>query len=671
MRSEYIFFGTNRIESEVPVTESSVRKKFMSSIPAENLHYFNEGTHQQCYRDFGAQLCQSESGMKGVRFAVWAPNANSVSVIGEFNKWNPTSHVMRFRAESGVWEAFVPGLGCGELYKFHIDTPNKGVIVKSDPFAFQTEMRPNTASIVCDLDGYIWNDSDWLDSRARQLPHQGPLSIYEVHLGSWRRVYEEGGRPLNYRELADQLVGHVKYLGFTHIELMPVAEHPLDQSWGYQITGYFSVTSRFGKLQNFKYFVDCCHREGIGVILDWVPAHFPTDGHGLSVFDGSCLYEHVDPRQGYHPDWSTSVFNYDRNEVRSFLISNAHFWFDVFHIDGLRVDAVASMLYLNYSRKDGDWIPNEYGGMENIGAIELLRDVNSSVSARHPGAFMVAEESTAWPMVSHPADKGGLGFHFKWNMGWMHDSLDFLATDPIYRKHHLDKVTFSLLYAFSENYVLPLSHDEVVHGKRSLLGRMPGEHKDRFSNLRILLAFMYGHPGKKLLFMGGEFGQYNEWNSDAALDWYLLDYETHQGVQKLVHDLNRIYKTEPALYEMDSEAQGFEWIDFSDPDTQLVSFIRRGSKADDFLIFIFNLTPVPRGPYRIGVPRGGFYQELLNTDSSHYDGTGMGNLGGIEADAVPFHLRDYSIEMTIPPLCGLVFKPEPVSRLKKRAVVSS
>ena len=628
----------------------------MTSISAENLHYFSEGTHQQCYRDFGAQLCESES-QQGVRFAVWAPNADSVSVIGEFNEWNPASHAMRLRNESGVWEIFIPGLKGGELYKFHVDSPNKGVIVKSDPFAFQTEMRPNTASMVCDLDDYIWNDSDWLKGRAKHLPHEGPLSIYEVHLGSWRRVHEEGDRPLNYRELAEQLIGHVKYLGFTHVELLPVAEHPLDQSWGYQVTGYFSVTSRFGSPQDFKHFVDCCHQAGIGVILDWVPAHFPTDGHGLSVFDGSCLYEHADPRQGYHPDWSTSVFNYSRNEVRSFLISNAHFWFDIYHIDGLRVDAVASMLYLNYSREEGDWIPNAYGGKENIGAIELLRDVNSSVSARHSGAFMVAEESTAWPMVSHPADKGGLGFHFKWNMGRMHDSLEFLATDPLYRKHHLDKVTFSLLYAFSENYVLPLSHDEVVHGKRSLLGRMPGEHEQRFANLRILLTFMYGHPGKKLLFMGGEFGQYNEWNSDAALDWYLLQYETHQGVQKLVHDLNRIYKTEPALYEMDAESHGFEWIDFSDTDTQLVSFIRRASDPDDFLIFIFNLTPVPRGPYRIGVPREGFYQELLNTDSSHYDGTGMGNLGGIEADAKPFHLRDYSIEMTIPPLCGLVFKP--------------
>ena len=626
------------------------------SVPDENLHYFNEGTHQQAYRDLGAHPCRGE-GQQGTRFAVWAPNARQVSVIAEINGWDPAANPMNPRGSSGVWEVHIPEAEVGALYKLRLIGKHGEEIVKSDPFGFQAEVRPNTASIVSDLDDYLWNDQAWLDHRGDEAPHERPLAIYEVHLGSWRRAPEDGNRWLTYRELADQLVPYLRDLGFTHLELLPVAEHPFDRSWGYQVTGYYSVTSRHGTPQDFKYFVDRCHQEGLGVILDWVPAHFPKDGHGLGTFDGTCLYEHSDPRQGQHPDWGTYVFNYSRSEVRSFLISNAHFWFDIYHVDGLRVDAVASMLYLDYSRKAGEWVPNEYGGRENIEAIDLLRNTNASVSARHPGAMMIAEESTAWPLVSRPTHEGGLGFHFKWNMGWMNDILEFVALDPIYRRYHLSKITFGLLYAFTENFVLPLSHDEVVHGKRSLLDRMPGDLKQRFANLRILLTFMYGHPGKKLLFMGGEFGQYNEWNEAISLDWHLLEHETHQGIQRLIGDLKRLYVSEPALYELDSDHRGFEWIDFSDLDSQLVSFSRQGKNPDEHLVFVFNLTPVKRGPYRIGVPRSGYYEEVLNSDSAYYDGSGIGNLGGVEAEPIPFHLRDYSIEITVPPLCGLVFRP--------------
>jgi 1,4-alpha-glucan branching enzyme len=626
------------------------------SIPDESLHYFTEGTAQQAYRDLGAHLSWHE-GREGTRFAVWAPNARRVFVVGDFNGWDHHAHPMNHRGASGVWELFVPGVHRGNLYKFLVVGRHGEQLVKSDPYAFQAELRPKTASVVCDLDDYQWNDQGWMAGRGRHAPHEGPLAIYELHLGSWRRNPHEGSRFLTYRELTDEVTGYVSEMGFTHIELLPVAEHPLDQSWGYQVTGFFSVTSRYGTPQDFKHFVDRCHQKGIGVILDWVPAHFPKDGHALGVFDGTCLYEHADPRQGQHPDWDTYVFNYARNEIRSFLISNAHFWFDIYHIDGLRVDAVASMLYLDYSRKDGDWVPNPYGGKENIPAIELIRTVNASISARHPGAMMVAEESTAWSLVSHPVDKGGLGFHFKWNMGWMHDVLKFMSTDPIFRKHDINQLTFGLLYAFTENFILPLSHDEVVHGKRSLLDRMPGDLKQRFANLRLLLAYMYGHPGKKLLFMGGEFGQYNEWDAGTSLDWHLLQYETHQGVQRLVKDLNRTYRSEPALHQVDARPEGFEWIDFTDRDSQVISFIRRAKDPNDFLVCVFNLTPVPRGPYRIGVPKLGHYRELLNTDAQCYDGIGLGNLGGVDAKPVPFHLRHYSIEITVPPLSGLIFKP--------------
>lgn len=627
------------------------------SIPAQNLHYFCEGSHQQAYRDFGAQLCVHD-GDQGTRFAVWAPNARRVSVVGKFNGWNPEAHPMNHRDSSGVWELFIAGVMNGDIYKFQLVGAQGEDLIKSDPFGFQGELRPKTASIVTDLDDYIWNDQDWLDRRGQRQPHEGPLAIYEVHLGSWKRMVHEGFRSLTYRELADELISYVKEMGYTHIELLPIAEHALDQSWGYQVTGYYAVTSRYGTPQDFKFFVDRCHQEEIGVILDWVPAHFPKDGHGLGVFDGSCLYEHSHPLQGQHPDWGTYVFNYDRDEVRSFLTSNAHFWFDIYHVDGMRVDAVASMLYLDYSREQGDWIPNRYGGRENIAAIELIRQINSSVSARHPGVCMVAEESTSWPLVSSPTDRGGLGFHFKWNMGWMHDILDFFKTDPVYRRYSMDSVTFGLLYAFSENYVLPLSHDEVVHGKGTLISRMPGDLKQKFANLRLELTFMYGHPGKKLIFMGGEFGQWEEWNADDSLKWDLLQHETHRGLQRLAQDLNRLYKSEPALYEMDSGWNGFEWIDFQDQENQLVSWIRRARDPDDFLVFILNLTPVPRGPYRIGVPRAGWYKEMLNTDSEIYDGTGLGNFGGLEAESKPFHEKPCSLELTVPPLSGLVFKPE-------------
>ena len=626
------------------------------SIPAQNLHYFCEGSHQQAYRDFGAQLCVHD-GDPGTRFAVWAPNARRVSVVGKFNDWNPEAHPMNHRDSSGVWELFIAGVMDGDIYKFQLVGAQGEDLIKSDPFGFQGELRPKTASIVTDLDNYIWNDQDWLDRRGQRQPHEGPLAIYEVHLGSWKRMVHEGFRSLTYRELADELISYVKEMGYTHIELLPVAEHALDQSWGYQVTGYYAVTSRYGPPQDFKFFVDRCHQEEIGVILDWVPAHFPKDGHGLGVFDGSCLYEHSHPLQGQHPDWGTYVFNYDRDEVRSFLTSNAHFWFDIYHVDGMRVDAVASMLYLDYSREQGDWIPNRYGGRENIAAIDLIRQINSSVSARHPGVCMVAEESTSWPLVSSPTDRGGLGFHFKWNMGWMHDILDFFKTDPIYRRYSMDSVTFGLLYAFSENYVLPFSHDEVVHGKGTLISRMPGDLKQKFANLRLELTFMYGHPGKKLIFMGGEFGQWEEWNADDSLKWDLLQHETHRGIQRLAQDLNRLYKSEPALYEMDSGWNGFEWIDFHDQENQLVSWIRRARDPNDFLVFILNLTPVPRGPYRIGVPQAGWYKEMLNTDSEIYDGTGLGNFGGLEAESKPFHEKPCSLELTVPPLSGLVFKP--------------
>ncbi len=623
-----------------------------------DLHLIAEGSHYKKYEKLGAHIMEVE-GSKGVHFAVWAPNARKVSVIGDFNDWNAKANPMQSLGSSGVWEVFVPGIGEGALYKFEIwSRYNKYRAQKADPFAFYFELRPKSASIVYDIGGYQWNDDGWMEDRSKNIFLDRPIAVYEVHLGSWMRIQEENGRWLTYTELADRLIPYAAEMGYTHIELLPVTEHPLDASWGYQTLGYFAPTSRFGKPKEFMHFVDRCHQEGIGVILDWVPAHFPTDGHGLGFFDGTCLYEHEDPRKGFHPDWGTKIFNYGRNEVRNFLISNALFWFEKYHIDGLRVDAVASMLYLDYSRKEGEWIPNKYGGRENLEAIDFLKRFNEVSHEYHPGILTIAEESTAWPNVSRPTYIGGLGFSMKWNMGWMNDTLEYFSKDPVHRKYHHNNLTFSLLYAFTENFTLPLSHDEVVHGKGSLLNKMPGDMWQKFANLRALYGFMYGHPGKKLLFMGGEFGQWDEWNFEKSLDWNLLEYEPHRGLQRFVKDLNGFYRSEPSLYEVDFDYRGFEWIDFHDVEGSIISFLRRAKDHNDFTVFVYNFTPVPRLNYRIGVPEPGFYRERLNSDSSLYWGSNMGNSGGVMAEDIPFQLRPYSINITLPPLAVVVFKPQ-------------
>jgi 1,4-alpha-glucan branching enzyme len=623
-----------------------------------DLHLIGEGSHYRKYEKLGAHVLEIE-GTIGVHFAVWAPNAKSVSVVGDFNDWNPKSHPMQSLGSSGIWEIFVPGIGEGALYKFEIRSRYaKFTAQKADPFAFYFELRPKSASIVCDIDGYRWDDGKWMEQRPKTDWLASPVSTYEVHLGSWMRVPDEGDRWLTYGELAGKLIPYVKEMGYTHIELLPVTEHPLDASWGYQTLGYFAPTCRHGRPKDFMKFVDRCHQEGIGVILDWVPAHFPTDGHGLGFFDGTCLYEHEDPRKGFHPDWGTKIFNYGRNEVRSFLISNALFWFEKYHIDGLRVDAVASMLYLDYSRKEGEWIPNMYGGRENLEAIDFLKKFNEVSHQYHPGVFTVAEESTAWPNVSKPTYLGGLGFSMKWNMGWMNDTLEYFSKDPVHRKYHHNNLTFSLLYAFTENFILPLSHDEVVHGKGALLGKMPGDMWQKFAGLRAFYCFMYGHPGKKLFFMGSEIGQWDEWNFDKSLDWHLLEYEPHKGLQRFVKDLNRLYRAEPSLYEVDFDYRGFEWIDFHDVEGSAIAFLRRARNRDDFTVFVCNFTPVPRLDYRIGVPSPGFYRELLNSDSSLYWGSNMGNAGGVHTEQVPFQGRPCSIRFTLPPLSVVVFKPE-------------
>ncbi|NOY64639.1 MAG: 1,4-alpha-glucan branching protein GlgB [Nitrospirae bacterium] len=621
-----------------------------------DLYLFNEGNNFRSYEKLGAHIIEL-NGIQGVHFALWAPNAESVSVIGSFNKWDPSAHPMTPIGSSGVWSIFIPDVKEGDLYKYHIRSRINGIVrVKSDPYGFFFEVRPKTATIIYNIDRYTWNDREWMETRRRTDPLTKPVSIYEVHLGSWMR--KEDGSYLSYRELAERLIPYVQEMGFTHIELLPVTEHPLDESWGYQCTGYFAPTSRYGTPEEFMYFIDQCHQAGIGVILDWVPAHFPRDDFALRFFDGTCLYEHEDPRKGEHQDWGTLIFNYGRNEVRSFLISSACFWLDKYHIDGLRVDAVASMLYLDYSRKDGEWVPNIYGGRENLEAIDFIKKFNEVVHLYWPGAVTVAEESTAWPGVSRPTYLGGLGFTMKWNMGWMHDILEYFTKDPIFRKYHHSNLTFGLLYAFSENFVLPLSHDEVVHGKRSLLDKMPGDLWQKFANLRALLGFMFGHPGKKLLFMGGEFGQWWEWDCNSSLQWHLLQEENHKKLQQYVKDLNRIYKTEPALYEVDFNHEGFEWIDFSDAQQSIVAFMRKARVDDNFLIFVCNFTPVPRENYLIGVPEKCFYREMLNSDSSIYGGSNMGNLGGVMALETPVHGRPYSIEITLPPLSVLIFKPE-------------
>jgi 1,4-alpha-glucan branching enzyme len=622
-----------------------------------DLHLIAEGRHQDSWERLGAHLLD-HAGLRGVAFAVWAPNARGVSVVGDFNRWDGRRHPMRVRGGSGVWELFVPGLAEGDLYKYEI-RPRAGgpPLLKADPYAFAAELRPRTASRVVSPAGFEWRDAEWLQARARRDPLREPLSIYEVHLGSWRRVPEEGDRFLTYRESAEQLADYCAHMGYTHVQLMPVMEHPFDGSWGYQVTGYFAPTSRFGTPRDFMGFVDHLHRRGIGVILDWVPSHFPDDPHGLAWFDGTHLYEHADPRQGFHPDWHSLIFNYGRNEVVNFLVSNAHYWFDRFHVDGLRVDAVASMLYLDYSRRDSDWIPNRYGGRENLEAIEFLRRVNELAYGRHPGIMTIAEESTAWPMVSRPTYAGGLGFGLKWNMGWMHDVLGYLGKDPVYRRFHHHDLTFGLLYAFHENFILSLSHDEVVHGKRSLLDKMPGDMWQKFANLRLLFTFMHSHPGKKLHFMGGEFGQWSEWSHDRSLDWHLTRYAPHAGVQRLVADLNRLHRGERALHQVDFEPAGFEWIEADDAANSALTFVRRALDPADFLVCAFNFTPVPRAGYRMGVPEACDYVELLNSDSGLYGGGNLGNAGRVRAEPVPAHGRPASVVLTLPPLAGVILKP--------------
>jgi 1,4-alpha-glucan branching enzyme len=617
---------------------------------------FKQGNHTLLYEKLGAHPMSTQGG-SGTLFSVWAPNAERVSVVGDFNAWNPSAHPLEVRKdESGIWEGFVSGIGPGALYKYHVVSRNRSFNVnKGDPFAFCWEDPPKTSSVVWDLN-YDWGDRDWMTNRHRHNALAGPIAIYEVHLGSWRRVPEEGNRSLTYREIAPLLSAYVKEMGFTHVELLPITEHPFYGSWGYQTTGYFSPTRRYGTPQDFMYLVDHLHQQGIGVILDWVPSHFPSDEHGLAYFDGTHLYEHADPRKGYHPEWNSYIFNYGRNEVRAFLISSALFWLEKYHIDGLRVDAVASMLYLDYARKEGEWIPNEYGGRENLEAIHFLKRLNESAYGKFPDTQIVAEESTAWPMVSRPTFVGGLGFGMKWNMGWMHDTLAYFSEDPLYRKYHQNQLTFSLWYAFMENFILPLSHDEVVHGKGSLIGKMPGDEWQRYANLRLLYGYMYGHPGKKLLFMGGEFGQVREWKHEESLEWHVLQFQHHRGIQQWVKDLNRLCRSEPALHERDFDADGFEWIDCSDWDQSVVSFLRKGKNADEVLLAVFNFTPVPKYHYRVGVPRGGYWRELLNSDSAFYGGSGLGNSGGVEAAPVPAHQRSHSLTLTLPPLGALFFK---------------
>jgi len=619
-----------------------------------DLHLFAEGTHARLYEKFGAHPVAAGA-TKGTHFSVWAPNARRVSVAGDFNAWKRGATPLEPRGDSGVWEAFVPGVGPGALYKYAIDSRLGSYRTeRADPFGFAAELRPQTASRVCDLDGYRWDDAEWMARRGEAQGRDAPIAIYELHLGSWRRGAGAGNPWLTYAEIAEHLIPYVKEMGYTHVELLPVTEHPFDGSWGYQTVGYFAPTSRFGSPQDFMRLVDALHREGIGVILDWVPAHFPRDEHGLGYFDGTHLYEHADPRQGEHPDWGTFIFNYGRNEVRNFLHSNARFWLERYHVDGLRIDAVASMLYLDYSRAAGQWIPNRFGGRENLEAIDFLRQLNEQVAADHPDTLVFAEESTAWPGVSRPVHLGGLGFHFKWDMGWMHDALDYFRLDPIHRRFHHQRLTFRTMYAFSENFVLPLSHDEVVHGKGSLFGRMPGDEWQRFANLRLLHAFMYVQPGKKLLFMGGEFGQYREWNHDGSLDWDLLEQPSHAGVRRLVADLNRLYREQRALHQGEQDPACFEWVDCNDADQSALSLLRRGRNPADLLLAVLNFTPVPRHAYRVGVPRSGVWREVLNTDATLYGGSGQGNLGGVEARPVRWHGRDQSLALILPPLAMVV-----------------
>ena len=624
----------------------------MTTLTDHDIYLFREGNHARLYGKLG---CQIEPG-GGAHFAVWAPSARAVSVIGGFNGWDPSKNVLNPRWDgSGIWEGHVQAVSAGAAYKYRIVSQDESIHDKGDPYAYYWEEAPRTASRVWSLD-YEWNDANWMQRRGPHNALRAPMSIYEFHLGSWRRDSE--GRYLGYKAIAEPLIEHIKRTGFTHVEVMPITEHPFYGSWGYQTTGYFAPTARYGTPQDFMYFVDTLHQHGIGVILDWVPSHFPNDEHGLYHFDGTHLYEHADPRQGYHPDWNSAIFNYGRNEVRSFLISSALFWLEHYHIDGLRVDAVASMLYLDYARQSGEWIPNQYGGRENLHAIHFLRTLNEAVYREHPDVQVFAEESTAWPMVSRPTYIGGLGFGLKWNMGWMHDTLAYFREDPVNRKYHHGELTFSLVYAFQENFVLPLSHDEVVHGKGSLIGKMPGDTWQQFANLRLLYAYMWGHPGKKLLFMGSEFGQRREWQHEESLEWQVLQFPEHAGLMQWVADLNRVYTSEPALHDVDFNPDGFEWIEANDAEKSTLAFARKSQDLNSVVLVVCNLTPVPRENYLLGVPQAGKWLELLNSDAAIYGGSGMGNHGGVSSHPVPAHGRYHAIRITLPPLAAVFFKLE-------------
>ncbi|OGA50156.1 MAG: 1,4-alpha-glucan branching enzyme [Betaproteobacteria bacterium RIFCSPLOWO2_12_FULL_63_13] len=624
-------------------------------LTEHDIYLFKEGTHARLYEKLGCHLCELD-GVAGAHFGVWAPNARRVSAIGDWNGWNPEPHPLSARPDgSGIWEGFVPGVAHGHAYKYRIDSRLGSFYVdKADPFGFAAEAPPKTGSRAWKID-YAWDDAAWMAGRRSANALDAPMSIYEVHLGSWRRVPEDGNRLLSYREIAQPLADYVHEMGFTHVELMPVTEHPFYGSWGYQTTGYFAPTARYGSPEDFMYLVDTLHQHGMGVILDWVPSHFPSDEHGLVYFDGTALYEHADPKQGFHPEWKSAIFNYGRNEVRGFLVSSALYWLDRYHVDGLRVDAVASMLYLDYGRKEGEWVPNRYGGRENIEAVEFLRLMNQAVYREHPDVQTIAEESTSWPMVSRPVYLGGLGFGMKWNMGWMHDTLKYMSQEPIHRKYHHDQLTFSIWYAFFENFVLPLSHDEVVYGKGSLIGKMPGDTWRQFANLRLLYGYLWGHPGKKLLFMGGEFGQRREWTHEDSLEWHVLQFPEHEGLRRWVADLNHLYRSEPALYQRDFEQSGFEWIDCSDSEQSVLSFLRCPRDSGAPVLVVCNFTPVPRHNYVVGVPHGGHWREIANSDATLYGGSGMGNLGGVESAPVAAHGRFHSLALTLPPLAVLMF----------------
>ncbi|MBI5740893.1 MAG: 1,4-alpha-glucan branching protein GlgB [Nitrospirae bacterium] len=621
-----------------------------------DIYLFKEGNHFRLYQKLGSHP-MTVDGQEGTYFALWAPNAKRTAVMGDFNGWDKQSHPLAARWDgSGIWEGFIAGIKKGFVYKYHIESNfNDYSAEKGDPYALRWERPPRTASLVWELN-YEWNDREWMNDRHKVNSLSAPFAIYEVHIGSWRRVPEEGNRYLNYRELAHQLADYVKQTGFTHVELLPIMEHPFYGSWGYQTVGHFAPTGRYGPPEDFMYMIDHLHQNGIGVILDWVPSHFPSDAHGLSYFDGTNLYEHQDPKRGYHPEWNSYIYNYGRNEVRNFLISSALFWLEKYHIDGIRVDAVASMLYLDYARKEGEWIPNKYGGNEDLDAISFIKRLNEAVYTEHPDVQTFAEESTAWAMVSRPTHVGGLGFGMKWNMGWMHDTLKYISKDPLFRKYHHDQLTFSIWYSFSENFMLPLSHDEVVHGKGALIGKMPGDEWQRSANLRMLFGYMYGHPGKKLLFMGGEFSQWKEWDHEESLEWHALNYPFQRGVQKWVTDLNYLYRNEPALHELDFSKEGFEWIDCHDWEESTISFIRKGRSTNELILVVCNFTPVVRENYRLGVPRGGYWREVLNSDAGIYAGSGCGNAGGVMAEAVQSQGRDFSLSLKLPPLGVLFFK---------------